>query len=923
MFFSLKRYQIFQMPGRNKIWVSAGASLLTVLFLCTLFCEEVAALDVNADIAADTEWTVADSPVVINKADFTVPVGVTLTIQPGVTVKVKSYIYVYGVLSAVGTSDSRISFVKHDGDSNWAGIYFKYTVGVLNENEIKYADLSDTGGINGSINSDRQSVVIDNCTVIVSGNYSKAIYGWGGIVKPDGLAMSLTNSTVTLTSTYDGGWSGKVKAVYLDGFDATVSGNTITVTSSAENLYVTGIWLTVTNTEIFTADILNNNITVTGTHNSITNIYGTYFEEWEASGEIKGNTMNLTGPRSVIGVSTYSAKEISGNNITSTITSNYATATGYGIYSQCTSAGSDDYVFDNTVHLTTTQENIPLYCIYAQCGKIRNNVLKTSHSGSSGKAFGIYTSYYDIYIENNSILMTTAAGVKEYGIYFGTHNNASKTSYLKNNIVQGSAATDSNGIYKGIGYTASVVNNYNAVYDFADTYDGLTAGTGSLTSDPDFADASLHLNLGSSAIDAGDWASAYSNEPAPNGGRINMGAYGNTASATVSPAVPTVTTTAVSSITTNSAASGGNVTSIGAASITARGVCWSTSANPTTSDSKTTDSTGTGSFTSSITGLNPGITYYVRAYATNSAGTTYGSDESFTTSTTTPTITTTAISSITSNSSSSGGNVTSDGGASVTARGVCWSTSANPTTSDSKTTDSTGTGSFTSSITGLNPGITYYVRAYATNSAGTTYGSDESFTTSTTTPTITTTAISSITSNSSSSGGNVTSDGGASVTARGVCWSTSANPTTSDSKTTDSTGIGSFTSNITGLNACTTYYVRAYATNSAGTSYGDHASFKTSYTYTSYVSSNGRCGDKSPCYESIQMAINATETCSAILIVEGTYDGPFTLNQPKSLILQGGWDSAFENQTGTTTLRNVPKTTQGSLTLQELKIQPE
>ena len=290
------------MPGINKLIVSAGACLLAVFFLCILFCEEVAALDVNADIGADTVWAAADSPVVINKADFTVPVGVTLTIQPGVMVKVKSYIYVYGVLSAVGTSGDRISFTKHAGDSNWAGIYFKYTVDVLNENEIKYADLSDTGGINGSINSDRQSVVIDNCTVIVSGNYSKAVYGWGGIDKPNGLAMSLTNSTVTLTSTYDVGWSGKVKAVYLDGFDATVSGNTITVTSSAENLYVTGIWLTVTNTEIFTADILNNNITVTGTHNSITNIYGIYFEEWEASGEIKGNTMNLTGPRSVCGV---------------------------------------------------------------------------------------------------------------------------------------------------------------------------------------------------------------------------------------------------------------------------------------------------------------------------------------------------------------------------------------------------------------------------------------------------------------------------------------------------------------------------------------------------------------------------------------------------------------------------------------------
>jgi hypothetical protein len=95
--------------------------------------------------------------------------------------------------------------------------------------------------------------------------------------------------------------------------------------------------------------------------------------------------------------------------------------------------------------------------------------------------------------------------------------------------------------------------------------------------------------------------------------------------------------------------------------------------------------------------------------------------------TTTPTVTTTAISSITSTSATSGGNVTSDGGLAVTARGVCWSTSIDPTTANSKTTDGTGTGSYTSSITGLTPNTTYHVRAYAVNSAGTAYGSDKSF----------------------------------------------------------------------------------------------------------------------------------------------------------------------------------------------------
>jgi formylglycine-generating enzyme required for sulfatase activity/GH43 family beta-xylosidase len=291
---------------------------------------------------------------------------------------------------------------------------------------------------------------------------------------------------------------------------------------------------------------------------------------------------------------------------------------------------------------------------------------------------------------------------------------------------------------------------------------------------------------------------------------------------------PTVSTTAVAGITAYTATSGGNVTSDGGASVTARGVCWSTSANPTTSNSKTTNGSGTGSFTSSITGLNSNTTYHVRAYATNIVGTSYGSDVSFKTPASQPTVTTTAVSGITPTTATSGGNVTSDGGSSVTARGVCWSTSANPTTSNSKTTNGSGTGSFTSSLTGLSPATTYHVRAYATNSVGTNYGADVSFKTPASQPTVTTTAVSGITATTATSGGNVTSDGGGSVTARGVCWSTSANPTTSNNKTTDGSGAGSFASSIAGLSSKTSYHVRAYATNSVGTSYGDDVSFTTS-----------------------------------------------------------------------------------------------
>ncbi len=597
------------------------------------------------------------------------------------------------------------------------------------------------------------------------------------------------------------------------------------------------------------------------------------------------------------------------------------------------------------------------------------------------------------------------------------------------------------------------------------------------------------------------------------------------------PTPPIITTTAVSEISYTTATSGGEVTNEGGDPVISRGICWNTAADPTISNSKTSESGGLGTFTSNITLLTPNTTYYVRAYATNTAGTGYGESVTFTTlQVAVPVLTTTAITTITQTSAVSGGNITDDKGGAVSARGVCWGTTTNPTIANSKTTDATGTGSFVSNLTGLVPATTYNVRAYATNSAGIVYGNEISFTSSpvlvtgvtinlttisitkgetiqltasilpsnatnknvtwssanssiatvstsglvtavnlgsttiivtsenggfssscivnvipfsqigvtyvavdglsvnlnsliitstastyrytinytlvnktldkaidegyfkmhyanksggamqygsfatlypggtrtrtytfeefksdpfgileydnllkwevkipigqsptvttsaasnittnsatingivnpngyssvvtfdygtttsygatitatqspisgsnltnvsadltgliigttyhyrvraensggtslgsdisfiaSTIPTLTTSATTSVTQTTASSGGNITSDGGASVTARGVCWSTSSNPTTGNSKTTNGTGTGSFTSSITGLTANTKYYLKAYATNSAGTSYGDEVSFTTSPILVSSITLN-------------------------------------------------------------------------------------
>ena len=483
-----------------------------------------------------------------------------------------------------------------------------------------------------------------------------------------------------------------------------------------------------------------------------------------------------------------------------------------------------------------------------------------------------------------------------------------------------------------------------------------------------------------------------------------------------------------------------------------RGVCWDTLPNPVHSifsgSHFTTDGSGDGEFTSNITGLTAQTTYYVRAYARNSSGVGYGEERTFTTTYSIPTVTTSVVSDITDSTAICGGSVMYDGGAEVTARGVCWSTSPNPTIEDNHTMDGSGTGSFTSSLTGLTGSTQYYVRAYATNNVGTGYGNELNFVTkpqscpgtptvtdicgntyntvqigvqcwmkenlrttrysdgtyiseycefgsfsspnSTSNipdygllysweavmhgasssyanpsgvqgvcpqgwhvpsnsewsqlwayvssqsqffcnadssniakaladsigwrntsvtcavgnilsdnnstgfgarpagsyssyhfecydfrraayfwtcsngchcsilydhedliglsnynsheqpeysvrclrneggiPTVTTAVASDITSTSSTCGGNVTNGGGTTVTARGVCWDTLPNPTVSSSHTIDGSGTGIFTSNLTGLTPGIRYYVKAYATNSLGTAYGEEKRFYT------------------------------------------------------------------------------------------------
>jgi uncharacterized protein (TIGR02145 family) len=194
--------------------------------------------------------------------------------------------------------------------------------------------------------------------------------------------------------------------------------------------------------------------------------------------------------------------------------------------------------------------------------------------------------------------------------------------------------------------------------------------------------------------------------------------------------VPVLTTTPVTNITASTATSGGLISSDGGVAITVRGVCWSITADPTTADSKTTDGEGTGQFVSSIGNLSGGATYHVRAYATNSAGTAYGEDLTFTTTGQTPSATSQAATNITATGATLNGTVNAnDLAATVTFE-------YGPTTSYGQTV-AAAPGQVTGNtdknvnaiISGLSSGVTYHFRIKAVNSDGTAYGTDLTFTT--------------------------------------------------------------------------------------------------------------------------------------------------------------------------------------------------
>jgi len=224
------------------------------------------------------------------------------------------------------------------------------------------------------------------------------------------------------------------------------------------------------------------------------------------------------------------------------------------------------------------------------------------------------------------------------------------------------------------------------------------------------------------------------------------------------------------------------------------------------------------------------------------------------------TITTKSADSIGYSNANISGTLSESYGKMVQDYGHCWDIIQMPDTNDNKTSfgSSTGNKTYSSTLQYLLQGKQYFIRAYFIVDDIAIYSDQKSFYTLLTgLPVVQTDSITNITASSALFAAKVVNDGGEPVTSRGFCWSALTNPTLSDDFTESGSGLGSFTTELTSLDTSTAFYVRAYATNSNGTQYGNELSFKTRNGIPTLVTAD------------LTKVSSGTYTCGATLVDDG------------------------------------------------------
>ena len=307
--------------------------------------------------------------------------------------------------------------------------------------------------------------------------------------------------------------------------------------------------------------------------------------------------------------------------------------------------------------------------------------------------------------------------------------------------------------------------------------------------------------------------------------------YGEVLSLTTLRSAVKLETKSATDKTHNEATCGGRITDKGGHTIIERGVCWSTSTNPTIDNSHAESTDNTDDFNVRLTNLSETTDYYARAYVKTESGEIfYGQQTSFKTTKEIllAEVSSTAVTEIKAYSVKASASVISNGGGKISDSGFCYSTSPSPTIEDNKNSKGKATANLSSTISNLQENTHYFIRAYVTNERGTNYGEQSEFITlEVSLPTLSAVSVSDVTFKAATFNANVTSLGNGTLTRSGFCFSTSHHPTIDDSVLSCDVKQ-SLTASTTSLSTETTYYVRAFAENEKGIAYSEELSFTTS-----------------------------------------------------------------------------------------------
>lgn len=283
---------------------------------------------------------------------------------------------------------------------------------------------------------------------------------------------------------------------------------------------------------------------------------------------------------------------------------------------------------------------------------------------------------------------------------------------------------------------------------------------------------------------------------------------------------PQLTTYEVTSVGQDTALYSAELLSSGNGTIIRKGICFGDQNPPDTSAQVLESQSQTDFFWGTLRNLEANTLYYLRAFAQNEAGISYGNTVSFRTKTGLPALLTGIADQISQTTAVLHGTVLNDGGAEVETRGFCWGTQPNPDLSGNFVETASGIGEFSATITGLSPISGYYYRAFALNEAGLAYGETKEFSTLANPPSVQTGSATNLTDINVWISGTTLDSGGSPIIETGICWSDQANPDLSANVVTSVGTSNNFNLFISDLKPQTSYYFRAYAANAIAVGYG-------------------------------------------------------------------------------------------------------